>query len=436
MDGKNSNQFYKKYLKYKAKYVELKKLLGGRNPAHYNRFYTNRIKDSDVYNELRNVISRFIEDLIVKHALSRMHTTDAERTNNLWFLNNIFDETINKYVRDIVDSLIWESTSNGSMNLIKFYTHLNNAVNNIHISLVPHYVNGNPGNIEFHITSFNGYTTAHYGTKQEVKDFFNGIDVKNLSNELVGKYLALAVYAFNFFVSGNSHDSLEQALTSLEPIDRQFITMLETKYIPHFFDLMIQRNAKKKYRDADVEEVFAQTTMEDVITAKLCVNAKLAEATRLQQADAKARQVARAEQARLEQEAQKTRVEEERVAELLQKARDAEVKSKQKAIEQERTNTIDDILDDIISMYGTYVIHGTKGINTLDNLKKLENFKELFETYEKLIIIDSGTPLPTKEKKSTLTKKAISLRGEITKPIVQNMLTPAGKKRYEKYLQL
>ena len=455
----NSDQlFYQKYLKYKNKYLELKELLGGRNPDVYNRYVMGILfKESAPYIDIRNVISKFIEDLIVKYALEKMNMTEhADRAFGLRFLEKIFKENISKYVTTIVDSMIWESTAikrdsiySISMNLIKVFNGY--SEDNVHISLSP--TGGvNNTDIGFHLTDYSeaSKTSIHYNTKAGVYNFFNNlISVKcpdpnvYYGSVKVKEYLVLAVYAFNFFVIDNSHDLLETVLLSTLPEVNAYITMLSTQYIPRFLDSMLNNNLKPTYNYSDIydniKEVLTQGTKEETICCinKVYFNAlirqkEIEEAARRERTEAKAKAD---EDARV---AEVVKCELAKVA-AMEAAEAAAVVKCEKAKESLRANNIDGIRATIISTYGAYI--DSTGIKSIKETNHIDMIHKLLESCEKVI---DNISKPTSsdrraqsisDKETTAEKaKANDLFTKLGISIVNKVINTTGKTRYKKFI--
>ena len=464
----NSDQlFYQKYLKYKNKYLELKELLGGRDPAYYNVLQIRiDFKESPLYIDIRKIISKFIEDLIVKYALEKMNmTAHDDQAQGLQFLEKIFknssiltqDSAILKHVKTIVDSMIWESTSYKrdsdyapTMNLIKVNKDSDPYGDNIHISLAP--TGTRNRDIDFHLTEYikirDGDKGRHFNTKADVYNFFCNTKTAELRDGLVDKYLVLAVYAFNFFVSDESHDLLETVLLSPSQEVKDYIKMLLTKYIPRFFDSMLDNNLKPIYYEGDiydnVKEVFKQGTKEEAISCiskvqfKVALERKKAEEAAKQErieATAKADEDARVD---AEAKCEKAKVD----ACEVNKAKAKE--DAKNAAELLRANNINGIRETIISTYGNYIVNTPKqGINSTINEEQIENIRKLLESLEKIL---NGTPTSSNIKQkhqSTIDKEKKAeivivnrLVTSIGFAIVNKVINTAGKSRYKQLITI
>ena len=447
----NSNQlFYQKYLKYKNKYLELKELLGGRDPAYYNRLQIRiDFKESPFYKEIRNIISKFIEDLIVKYALEKMNMTARDdQAQGLQFLEIIFKNSstftqgsaILKHVKTIVDSMIWDETSfkrdsdyTTTMNLIKVNKDSTPFGDNIHISLSP--TGGvNKPDIDFHLTEYfkvSG-TSTHYNTEAGVYNFFRSTNTTDLRDDLVEKYLVLAVYAFNFFVSDESHDLLETVLLSTSPEVNAYITMLSTKYIPRFFNLMLENNLNPIYNYSDIyediKEVFEQDTKEE---ANCCIKKVYFNASiRQKEIEDEARRIRTEAKAKADEDARvaaEAKSEKEKVA-AIEAAKAKAKEDAENAAALLRANNIDAIRETIISTYGDYINpEKLKQVKETEQIVMIHKWLESFETILSKGLKDIRDMKKLKEYPTSQIKSVNVNRFKL-------VLNTTGMKRYEKLL--
>ena len=134
--------------------------------------------------------------------------------------------------------------------------------------------------IRYHLTASHGtegqWISDRSITKNDVYDFFNnqhlGKFYDSKDNHFIGKYLILAIYAFNFGVQDKSRDLLQEVLKRNDAEEMKYINMLSNKYIPKIFRTLGNNNLDYSFISVNIYSkitkdfiIFEQQTLSDVL---------------------------------------------------------------------------------------------------------------------------------------------------------------------------